>query len=405
MSVVVAHLHPTHFAQEVALALREGGEQVELLTTLTPDGRDPAARALKFLGPRDRRRVDPALRASMRTYPWRELWQMASGRLGADEIRRDKVFHWALDGFDAWVARQMRPPVRLLYAYETQCLQAFTAARARGIRTVLDLPSPEHDYVENLLNKEYAKFPELLTPARKHFRTLQAQRTVRRHREFELADLVVANSRLTAKTWADAGLDGSKIRVVSLGGPQPDARGAEGGSRGHGPLRLVWAGTFSVRKGAHYLLEAWRRWQPGDAAVLEVYGSVALPAALLENLPSNIIWHGPVGRQRMLEDFLRGDLLVFPTLCDGFGLVVPEAMSRGLPVLTTPQAGASDLVELGVNGFVVEAGSPERLTEALQAAMANRALLQGMRSAALETAAANQWKNYGARLRAAVPAA
>lgn len=400
--IAVAHLSAAHFAQEVAVALANSGEEVRFLTTLTPDGGDLAAAFLRLSGDTSRRRLDPLVKTKTLTYPWRELLRLIDGKLSRDEIRRDWIFHWALDGFDAWVAKQMKPPVQMVYGYETQCLKTFTAARERGIKSVLDLPSPEHDYVENLLNAEYSKFPELKTPAKQYFRGLQKDRTARRHREFELADIVVANSSFTAKTWAAAGLDGSKIRVVTLGGPAPEARGTDGGSKGCGPLRLVWAGTFSVRKGAHYLLEAWRRWNPGERAVLEVFGSVALPDSLMKDLPESVVLHGPVARQRVLDEFVRGDFLVFPTLCDGFGLVVPEAMSRGLPVLTTTQAGASDLVEDRVNGLLVEAGGAEQLVEALQWAASNRDKLATMRTAALETASKNQWKDYGAKLRAAL---
>lgn len=399
---VVSHLSAAHFAQEVALALLPSDKDLRFLTTLTPDGRDPAAFLLRLTGGVSRRGLDAELRTRTLTYPWREMVRLIDGKLSSDELRRDRVFHWALDGFDAWVARHMKPPVRMVYAYETQCLKTFIAAREQGIRAVLDLPSPEHDHVEDMLHAEYAKFPELLTPAKKHFRSLQGERTKRRRREFGLADIAVANSSFTARTWADSGLDGDKIRVVPLGGPVPDAHGAEGGTKGKGPLRLVWAGTFSVRKGAHYLLEAWRQWNPGNKAVLDVYGSVALPPYLLENLPSNISMHGPVARDKVLEEFLRADLLVFPTLCDGFGLVVLEAMSRGLPVLTTKRAGASDLVEDGINGRVIEAGDAGALSDALAWALAHREKLQSMRANALKTAADNQWSAYAVRLREAL---
>jgi glycosyltransferase involved in cell wall biosynthesis len=136
--------------------------------------------------------------------------------------------------------------------------------------------------------------------------------------------------------------------------------------------------------------------------VLDVFGSVALPDSLMKDLPENVVLHGPVARQRVLDEFLRGDLLVFPTMCDGFGLVVLEAMSRGLPVLTTTQAGAGDLVENRVNGLIVEAGNSERLVEALEWATSNREALGKMRAAALETASKNQWKDYGVRLREAL---
>jgi glycosyltransferase involved in cell wall biosynthesis len=395
---IVSRLTPSYFTEQVFLAFRDAGLNPTLFTTLSVDGKDPVARLLRAAGADQRRRLSIVDKAHLETNPWREALRLAAGRLTRNEILTDKIFHWMRDGFDAWLAKQMRSPVEMVYSYETECLETFQAARRARIRTVLDLPSPEHDYVENLLWSEYEKFPELLTRGRRHFRTLQAERTARRHEEFRLADIVVANSELTARTWAGAGLDRSKIRVVPLGAPQPAADGAEGGSGGEGPLRLVWAGTFSVRKGAHYLLEAWKQWSPGKEAMLDVYGSQRLPSALVADLPSNIRFHGAVARPALLDAFRRADLLVFPTLCDGFGLVIAEALSRGLPVLTTRQAGAADLIIDQVNGLMVEAGSAEALRQGLAWAASHRKDLHKMRGAALRTAAENQWSDYRLRL-------
>jgi glycosyltransferase involved in cell wall biosynthesis len=116
-------------------------------------------------------------------------------------------------------------------------------------------------------------------------------------------------------------------------------------------------------------------------------------------LPSNIVMQGPVNRTRVLEEFLRSDLLIFPTLCDGFGLVVPEALSKGLPVLTTTRAGAADLIRDGENGVLVEAGSADDLLRGLVWAQSNRQRLASMRPAALETSQSHQWQDYRYRLR------
>jgi glycosyltransferase involved in cell wall biosynthesis len=399
---IISRLTPGYFTEQAFLALREGGYSVVFCTTMSPDGNDPVARLLRICGATGRRRLESVDVACLRTNPWREAVRLLVGKLTRDEIINDKVFHWMRDGFDQWVADQMKPPVKMVYAYETECLETFTAARQAGIRTVLDLPSPEHDYVEDLLYREYEKFPELLTRGRRHFRTLQAERTARRHEEFRLADVVLANSDLTARTWAGAGLDRAKIRVVRLGAPAPVPQAAQGGSRGEGPLRLIWAGTFSVRKGAHYLLEAWKRWQPGEAAQLDIYGSERLPQKLLASLPAGMVLHGPVARAQLLEAFERADLLVFPTLCDGFGLVVTEALSRGLPVLTTQQAGASDLIVDKVNGLIVEAGNADSLMQGLDWAAGHRKELRAMRAAAAQTAAENQWSDYRRRLLSAL---
>jgi len=400
--VVVSRLTPAYFTEQAVLALKEGGYDPLFCTTLSVDGPDFAARLLRLLGLTQKRRLQFVDAGHLRTCPWREAGRLLLGQLTRDEIITDRVFHWMRDGYDAWLARQMKPPVKVVYAAETECLETFKAAQKAGIRTVLDLPSPEHDYVENLLYREYEKFPELLTRGRRHLRTLQGERTARRHEEFRLADLVVANSQLTARTWSAAGLDGTKIRVVSYGSPQIEPTGLDGGSRGTGPLRLVWAGTFSVRKGAHYLLEAWRNWNPGSSAVLDVYGSVRLPEALLSGLPDNIVFHGPSPQRKVLDAFHRADLLVFPTLADGFGLVVTEAFSRGLPVLTTKQAGAADLVEDKANGLLVEAGDEGQLTAALVWAADHREDLRGMRRGALAAAEKNQWHRYRASLRTVI---
>lgn len=393
---MVAHMGAAHFAQEVALALAKNFQKTLFLTTLTPDGHDPAAVALRILG-KGKRRVNLPPGGEIRTCPWREMVRLVQGKLDPDEIRRDAVFHWAMRGFDKWVASVVgsrRSEVGLVYGYETMCLHTFRAARERGVNTVLDLPSPEHDYVENLLWREYEKFPVLLTPARRRFRELQAERTARRHEEFRLADLVVANSSLTARTWAAAGLDGKKIATVPLAGPEPDPRGAEGGTQGKGPLRLVWAGTFSVRKGGHLLAEAWRGWKGRGDTELDVYGSVSLPEGVKIRDLEGVKWHGPVARERVLEAFRQADLLVFPTLCDGFGLVVAEALSQGLPVVTTRQAGAADLIREGENGFLVEAGSAEALRAKLEEILGQRQALGKMRAACLKTAQENSRAKY-----------
>lgn len=397
--MAVSHLLPAPFTQQVVLALLETGEATRFFTTLTPGGNDLAAQALRLVGAGRSRALRDIPSGVTETYPWREAVRLVWGRLSNDEVLRDRVFHWGRDGFDAWVARQMKPPFRLVYGYETECLETFRAAKANGVRMVYDLPAAEHDFVERLMEEEIEKHPAFLTEGRRQFRALRTERTARRHDEFRLADQVCANSSFTRDTWVAAGLDGRKVTVLPLGAPAPDAAGASGGSGGAGPLRLVWAGKFSMMKGAHYLLEAWRAWAGHRHARLEVFGSVKMPAAFAWEQTSGITFHGQVLRERVLAAFRDADALVFPTLCDGFGMVVNEALSRGLPVITTRRAGAADLIRDGENGRLIPQASAPALVEALDWCATHRAELRAMRPAALATAAAWQWKDYRSGLR------
>ena len=166
----------------------------------------------------------------------------------------------------------------------------------------------------------------------------------------------------------------------------------DGGTRRR-PLRVICAGSFSLRKGAHYLLEAWRRLDARDGARLAVYGSLQLPQRLLAEACDGIEWHGPVSQPVLFDAFEKADVLVFPSLSDGFGMVVSEAMSRGLPVITTDKAGARDLVTPD-NGLIVPAADAGALTDALQWCLDNRQRLHDMRHHALATARRWQWSDF-----------
>ena len=170
-------------------------------------------------------------------------------------------------------------------------------------------------------------------------------------------------------------------------------------------LKVLWAGSFSLRKGAHYFLEAWRLLAPGRNARADIYGALQLPNSALDAVSDGLAFHSSVPRGDLFPAFESADVLVFPTLSDGFGMVVMEAFAHGLPVITTDQAGAVDFVQHGVNGLVVPARDSNALRDALQWCLDNRARLHEMRLAALETAKRWQWADYRQALISGIAAA
>ena len=90
-------------------------------------------------------------------------------------------------------------------------------------------------------------------------------------------------------------------------------------------------------------------------------------------------------------------VLVLPTLCDGFGMVVSEALANGLPVITTTNAGAADLIQPGRSGFVIPPANEDALVDALGWCADHPRDLFDMRRAALETAANWTWTGYRRR--------
>lgn len=408
--ISIAHLIPAPFTQQVARAMEESGLLDTFFCTLVDQPERSWQRWAKS-GSRlvrfdlatnlKRRAVTEIDRSKVDSFPFREVVRMLASKLSKDPVMGDRIFHWARDGFDKWVAGRLNG-TKVLYGYEYGSLAMFESARQKGIRTTYDLPSPEHQFVEDLLAPEFDRFPELATPYRRLVVERHAERTERRRKEWELSDLIVANSNFTANSWKAAGWSEKQIAVIPYGAP-PVTHPCKSEPNDK-TLRFLWAGTFSVRKGAHYLIDAIRSMSPADGKgfTLDVFGAVTLPEALLKNLPPQIRFMGSVPRGELFQQMRESDLLVFPTLCDGFGLVVNEAFAQGLPVLTTPRAGAADLVREGGNGWLVPPADAPALAAALSRAIEERGNLPAMRVHAQATARDWQWADYRREIAKAV---
>ena len=96
------------------------------------------------------------------------------------------------------------------------------------------------------------------------------------------------------------------------------------------------------------------------------------------------------------------DVLVFPSLFEGFGLVITEAMSQGTPVITTDRTAGPDLIEHGRNGWLVEAGSTTALQAAIEELLRRPESIAEAGRAAQETARRRPWAVYGQELAAAL---
>jgi glycosyltransferase involved in cell wall biosynthesis len=113
-------------------------------------------------------------------------------------------------------------------------------------------------------------------------------------------------------------------------------------------------------------------------------------------------WFPSLPHPQILEQMRCHDVLLFPTLFDGFGLVMTEALSQGLPVITTAHSGAPECIRNGVEGFIVPIRSSQAIAERLQMLADNRDQLATMRLACLQRAAEMCWAGYEQAMRMAV---
>lgn len=171
------------------------------------------------------------------------------------------------------------------------------------------------------------------------------------------------------------------------------------------PLRLVFLGNLTPRKGLHTLLDALAR-LAGASITLNVIGSLnADPpyAAAMQrrahNLP--VTFHGPLDNEALSQKLKAAHVLVVPSSYEGFGIVYLEGMGFGLPAIGTTAGAAGEIIQHGRTGFLIPPGDSAALAAHLSELAANRPALAHMSLHALARYQQQPtWQSTAARVRA-----
>jgi glycosyltransferase involved in cell wall biosynthesis len=291
------------------------------------------------------------------------------------------AFQYEVDSrLGSWLATELRGREWERGYFFTQIArESLVLARSRGASTFLDNPNGHiRDFRERLCSESerWTGWPFLGHPSESMVRRVE--------HEYRLADRIRVSSHWAKRRMVDRGVDATKIVVVP---PIVDVNKFTPGERGsaNGPLRLVFVGSISLGKGFQYLLRAIARLGARHFQ-LEMVGATGDPwcRRLLERLTIGLnVVHAPGDP---VSAYQRGELFVLPTLHDGFGLVVGEAMACGLPVMTTDSCGAAEWIVPGDSGWVLPAGDEEALVTALEGALTRRRDLEPMGMVARRTA-------------------
>jgi glycosyltransferase involved in cell wall biosynthesis len=137
---------------------------------------------------------------------------------------------------------------------------------------------------------------------------------------------------------------------------------------GTGP-ELLYVGSFTQRKGLHYLLPAFAEFiSEYPDATLHLVGDEEnqyLTENLTEATQSNVRIHGWVSENRLHKLYERADVFVFPSIYEGLGTVLLEALQHGLPIVGFDVPGVSDILAPIESATLVQLGDLESFTQAI----------------------------------------
>jgi len=274
----------------------------------------------------------------------------------AAESFRFRLHPW----FDRWVKGQLREGDHLISSYG-YANASFKWVRAHGGKTFLDGGNSHPENFWSILKEEHERWGCNAPPiAPHHYHRSKAMMAD--------VDYVLSPSSFVTRSFLERGFRPEQIlrNVYPLDlssfspptKPRPKDR----------PLTLISTGSLSFRKGTPYLLEAFRlirQHEPGARLLLTSIAADHITPILKRNRDLPIDFAPGLPHAVLANRLRSADIFALPSLEDGFGRTVTEALACGLPVIVTPNTGASDLVRPGENGEIVPIRNSARIADAV----------------------------------------
>lgn len=332
-----------------------------------------------------KRSFEPLQSAHIFIFPWVELMREVAEKI--------IPYHWAeyllfvRDRIhDRWASWQLNDSYAVVVGYEECSLHTFRKAKKLNKTVVLDLAQIHHKEIENIATT-FPVFGQIYVNKRlrKKINRIKAE-------ELQLADYVLCLSEFAKQSLLKNGVDVSKIVVTHLGfDPKKFFAKNSYSISTSSPLKLVYAGTLTKRKGIDLLFRLLDDMQ--GKVQLSVIGNVSDASELVEKYKDKFTWYPYLKQEEMNKVFCDHDLFVFPTYLDSWAMVVVEAMACGLPVIITENTGAKDVLSKG-GGLILKTGNYELLQESIKKIYDNRAFLKSEGCKAHEQAQFFTWVRY-----------
>jgi glycosyltransferase involved in cell wall biosynthesis len=404
--ILLVHPFGNANVRAVLAALDRSERLAKFVTTLGWSNTSPILQALpEKLGAEMRRRGYDLPHYKIRTHPGREIVRQLAAKFGLRWLTKHET-GWAsidrvwtkLDSAASHYLAQNHERLKIhgAYAYEDCAARVFERAREFGLRRIYDLPIAYWETAQRLLRAEAERYPDW-EPTLGGTRD-SAEKLARKARELELAEIVVCPSAFVLDSLPEKARREKRCVVAPFGSPPQTAHAPD---KPDSPLRFLFAGAFSQRKGLADLFAAMKLVKSVGAELVAM-GSPILPMPFYRDRFSELIYEPPRPHDAVLRLMASCDVLVLPSIVEGRALVQQEAMACGLPLVVTRNAGGEDLIVEGETGFLIPAGAPEAIAEKIEWFIQNRDKLPGMREAARAKAAKLTWAAYGDQILHAI---
>ena len=253
---------------------------------------------------------------------------------------------------------------------------------------------PQADFVKDVFQEEMQLNPKATKTLLQEYEfSLSNEELELLSNEVNLATHFICASSLTKKSLTFKGISEDKIKVIPYGVDTSKFTFSE--RKQTDVFKVIFVGSLNQRKGITYLLDALAEMKNVELTIVTrgIYDE-----SLIQNyaFPIHVIIDVP--HDALQEELHKANCFVLPSILEGFGQVILEAMATGIPVIATENTAAIDIIEKGVDGFVTPIRDIQAIKESLQKLQVDSAFAQAIGKAAYEKAKIYSWKKFSTDL-------
>lgn len=268
---------------------------------------------------------------------------------------------------------------------------------APQIRRILDASTVNRLYIRKVYEQDMLKTGTSYFKDNLPF-LWNSKNQLRYKKEIELSDYIFVPSKFVFNSYLDSDVNVDKLIRIPYGVDINKFKYTA--KKTHElPIRLIYVGQVSYYKGLQHLFPIIRdRYK--NKVLLTVVGSYDASDFLYKEYSDvdNIHFTGYIPYADLPSLYQEADAFIIPSLGEGYGMVILEALSSGLPVLCSANCGGNDAIINGYNGYEFKAGDDEDMVDKINDFIDNFSSLSDISENARATSLNYTWEKYEGRV-------
>lgn len=407
LSIIVAHPYQQHSFQ-TASAIKHMGDLQAYITTVYDKNSSITALVKKLL------KGDNLKRANNRRCSYlsdneviqfcefESLLLLLLHRIDKSRKFYDLLNAYILKKFNRKLAKYiMNNNTDAVILYDTLCAECIRILRENSSKTkiIIDMSAPNFSYMDHFFSESVKKYPKYSLKLKNEMKSQKyLDKLADSKYEIDNADYFLVASQFSKKSLIYSGINENTIFVCKYG-INMDCSNID--KQKNNKVRIIFIGDVNQKKGIVDFVQIARELNTNDFE-FNIVGKYEEDDPVYTSNKDLCNFYGYVTHDEVLNICENMDIIIFPSLSDGFGLSVIEAMSKKVVPIVSTNAGVSDIVNNGINGFIFNIGDIETVVGKCRYLQNNFQVLNDMQNEAYKYVSNMKWTDYYKQIEDAI---